>query len=290
MSDSDVPMRTRPRSRFLGLFAKQRRRHRNHPHEEDDVPMRDAHAPELEEEEPLPAPRAAGAGGAEGPSSPAYYSSQASSVHTPSRLLHPEFPRLVSSYCQLFFHGCLVFFALYLFYVLYSSVQADVETRVDEYSSEVLNQIAECHREWRENRCGSDDRPPALTVSCVTWEQCMRRDPRLVARARISAETVAHILNSFVEPLSVKTIGAGLALILVLVLASNFMYRSWAVPAAPAPVSAAIPAQQIHVESPMKYATLQPPQLQLSPDDVSRLLAVYGARADQHRRSRSPHR
>jgi len=39
----------------------------------------------------------------------------------------------------------------------------------------------------------------------------MSRDPREVARARVSAETFAEILNSFVEPISYKAMVRRLA-------------------------------------------------------------------------------
>eukprot|EP00163_Fabomonas_tropica_P009508 TRINITY_DN1931_c0_g3_i1.p1 TRINITY_DN1931_c0_g3~~TRINITY_DN1931_c0_g3_i1.p1 ORF type:complete len:111 (-),score=12.97 TRINITY_DN1931_c0_g3_i1:171-503(-) len=40
---------------------------------------------------------------------------------------------------------------------------------------------------------------------CMNWETCMNRDPTVIARTKISAETLAEIINSFVEPISYKT-------------------------------------------------------------------------------------
>lgn len=44
-----------------------------------------------------------------------------------------------------------------------------------------------------------------MEKACVAWEKCMNRDPTVVGRARVSAETFAEIINSFIEPISYKT-------------------------------------------------------------------------------------
>jgi hypothetical protein len=44
-----------------------------------------------------------------------------------------------------------------------------------------------------------------MEKACLAWEKCMNRDPTVVGRARVSAETFAEIINSFIEPISYKT-------------------------------------------------------------------------------------
>jgi hypothetical protein len=44
-----------------------------------------------------------------------------------------------------------------------------------------------------------------MEKACLAWEKCMNRDPTVVGRARVSAETFAEIVNSFIEPISYKT-------------------------------------------------------------------------------------
>lgn len=46
---------------------------------------------------------------------------------------------------------------------------------------------------------------PALTEACATWQRCAARDPTVVGRARVTAETFAEILNGFVDAVSWKT-------------------------------------------------------------------------------------
>lgn len=140
--------------------------------------------------------------------------------------LHRDAPRIVSSYTQLIVNVSILFVFCYLLFVVHWSIRHDVDTKVDEYSQEILAQISECHRHYMENRCGeAEGPPPALGPTCASWEACMRRDPAVVARTRIGAETLAEIVNSFVEPLSYKTIGTFCVLLLTFVAATNLMFR-----------------------------------------------------------------
>src|SRR5271169_4815983 len=70
---------------------------------------------------------------------------------------------------------------------------------------EILQEMAVCSKEYLENRCAPNTRVPAMEKACVAWEKCMNRDPTVVGRARVSAETFAEIINSFIEPISYKT-------------------------------------------------------------------------------------
>ncbi len=61
------------------------------------------------------------------------------------------------------------------------------------------------------NRCSPiSQRVPALARQCTEWELCMQRDPSLVGRGRVVAETIGEIVNSFVEPISWRTLVSGL--------------------------------------------------------------------------------
>ena len=46
---------------------------------------------------------------------------------------------------------------------------------------------------------------PAVEQACLAWEACMRRDAEVIGRARVSAMTLAEIINGFVEPITYKT-------------------------------------------------------------------------------------
>jgi hypothetical protein len=125
------------------------------------------------------------------------------------------FPYVLSGYIQLVFNLSLPAFFLYWVYSFGCSIQSDVEKKVLLFSEEVMEQIAKCSRDYRENRCDPATRVPALISACQAWEECMARDPHLVAkRSGISAEIFGETLNSFFNVLSWKTI---ISLILLVV-------------------------------------------------------------------------
>lgn len=117
---------------------------------------------------------------------------------------HPNLPNVLSIYAQMainFFIAGLTVFGVYTFWM---TVRADVDKASDDERAMVLAEIARCARDYVDNRCGSDQRLPALQVPCEGWEHCMHRDPNSIARARVSAHTFAQIFNSFIEPISYK--------------------------------------------------------------------------------------
>jgi hypothetical protein len=47
---------------------------------------------------------------------------------------------------------------------------------------------------------------PAMVRQCGVWQTCMHRDPTNLERSKIFAQTLADVVNSFVEPISWKTL------------------------------------------------------------------------------------
>lgn len=50
---------------------------------------------------------------------------------------------------------------------------------------------------------------PALATACAAWQKCSAKDPAIVGRARVAAETVAEIVNGFVDVVSWKSMVSG---------------------------------------------------------------------------------
>lgn len=118
---------------------------------------------------------------------------------------HRELPVIASHYIQVFFNLCLILLILYALFCFYLTIRRDVNQKVREYSEAILAEMSMCSREYTDNRCAPDMRVPAMEIRCNAWEKCMNRDPSQVGRARVSAETFAEIINSFIEPISYKT-------------------------------------------------------------------------------------
>lgn len=118
---------------------------------------------------------------------------------------YPDAPSIIAKYLQVFFNAAILGGCLYMLYSFYATIRADVDRASEDAMAEVLAEMAACSKNFIENRCGADTRLPALETVCQNWELCMNRDPNAVKRARLSAHTFAEIFNSFVEPISLKT-------------------------------------------------------------------------------------
>lgn len=121
---------------------------------------------------------------------------------------HPHIPRILSFYAQFAFNAVLALVVLYVVAAFVLAVRADVARASEEASAAIMAEMAECARSFVENRCAgigeTGRRLPALETVCGGWERCMNRDPAHIGRAKVSAQTLAEVFNSFVEPISFK--------------------------------------------------------------------------------------
>lgn len=124
------------------------------------------------------------------------------------------------------FNLSLVLFFLYLGVQFIVAIRRDVSERIDEYSVEILQEIAQCTQAYVTNRCEPGQRVPAMEAACGAWETCMNRDPKVVGRARVGAETFAEIINGFVDGISLKTmLFSTIVLALLVVLANSALFN-----------------------------------------------------------------
>lgn len=119
---------------------------------------------------------------------------------------HPGLPNTLSYYVQFLLNFFLALCVMYVLYGIFSTISNDITERAMMESSEILAEMAVCAREFKENRCERDSRVPAMETVCNSWEKCMQRDPYKVGRSRLSAGMFAEIVNSFIEPISLKAI------------------------------------------------------------------------------------
>ncbi|KAF2267869.1 hypothetical protein CC78DRAFT_510957 [Lojkania enalia] len=136
---------------------------------------------------------------------------------------HPDLPSVLSFYLQLLVNVCLACFFLYILYQAWSSVMSDVEIESNKNVAEIMVEIAACAKQYRENHCDPTKRVPAMETLCGNWEACMKRDPRKVARASVTARTFAMIFNAFVEEFSYKSM-----IFTAIILIGGFNLSNWA--------------------------------------------------------------
>lgn len=117
---------------------------------------------------------------------------------------HPNLPHILSFYAQLLLNVFIVFFIMFVIYSFWSTIRSDVDKKSEEAITEIMADMAKCAKDYQENGCDKDTRAPALELLCNQWELCMKKDPRSLGRAKVSAHTFAEIFNSFIEPISYK--------------------------------------------------------------------------------------
>ncbi|PWN52840.1 hypothetical protein IE53DRAFT_339840 [Violaceomyces palustris] len=134
---------------------------------------------------------------------------------------HLDWPELLLGYAQFIFNASILVAFLYLLYGVVRTVQQDVAEKVREYEIDILRDITACAKSYADNRCGTSLQAPALAAACQGWERCSARDPAVVGRARVTAETFADILNGFVDAVSWKSMVFTLLTLAIGVRATN---------------------------------------------------------------------
>lgn len=137
---------------------------------------------------------------------------------------YPDAPAILTKYLQVFFNSAILFGTLYVIWSFWSTIKADVDKASESAIQDVLAEMAQCAKNYVENRCEPDKRLPALETVCTNWELCMNRDANAVKRASLSAHTFAEIFNSFVEPISLKTMAFTVIVIASALLLNNMMF------------------------------------------------------------------
>ncbi|KAI9354421.1 Di-sulfide bridge nucleocytoplasmic transport domain-containing protein [Pilaira anomala] len=128
-----------------------------------------------------------------------------STVYEPMYQRHQYISYTIITYIQMTFNIVITITILYLFTKIILVVKQDFRLKAQEHF-DVLHQEKElCTRNYMLNHCGKEDRVPAVETMCMEWASCMQKDI-VVAQAKVSAETIADIINSFVEPFSYKTL------------------------------------------------------------------------------------
>lgn len=119
---------------------------------------------------------------------------------------HPNVPSILSWWAQLVVNLSLFSLATYVVFAFVSAIRSEFDQAAEEVSDTILAEMAVCARNYVDNRCAGGERLPALETVCDNWERCMNRDPAKVGRAKVSAHTMAIIINSFIDPISWKAI------------------------------------------------------------------------------------
>lgn len=121
---------------------------------------------------------------------------------------HFAIPYLVMGYLQVLLNAFLIGTIIFLAVQFIRTVKRDVDIKLSHQVTEALAEIAHCRKQYEANRCHPDTRVPAMEQACRAWEAGMNRDPTTIGRAKVSATTFAEILNSFIDPITYKSLVA----------------------------------------------------------------------------------
>lgn len=118
----------------------------------------------------------------------------------------PSLPHILSHYAQTILNYFIALVFVWGVWVVVSAIRADIDVRAQEEISKAHSVIAECAKNYLENRCKHDTRLPALNEACNNWDVCMNRDAAQLGRAKVGAFTFGEILTNFFEPVSYKAV------------------------------------------------------------------------------------
>eukprot|EP00182_Erythrolobus_australicus_P000012 CAMPEP_0185836868 /NCGR_PEP_ID=MMETSP1353-20130828/10421_1 /TAXON_ID=1077150 /ORGANISM="Erythrolobus australicus, Strain CCMP3124" /LENGTH=424 /DNA_ID=CAMNT_0028535709 /DNA_START=289 /DNA_END=1564 /DNA_ORIENTATION=- len=137
-----------------------------------------------------------------------------------------QLPYLAASLLQILFNAVVAGVSLYLLIALVLNVRSDVRRKVADEIEVLELGVARCAHQYDINYCGElASRSPHMREQCTSWEKCMNRDTSDGAlTTRLLAETLAEVINSFVEPLATRSMLFIVAAVVTVIVLSNFVF------------------------------------------------------------------
>jgi hypothetical protein len=111
---------------------------------------------------------------------------------------------LANSYVQFGSLALLAILTIGLLLLFLSTLYYDIQARLAELTVELRGEMIQCAKAYVDNFC-QDRRIPALERKCNEWEECMNREVVVTGKTRVVAETLAEVVNGFVDVISFKT-------------------------------------------------------------------------------------
>ncbi|CAK7893500.1 hypothetical protein CAAN3_01S14840 [[Candida] anglica] len=149
-----------------------------------------------------------------------------SSKKSKFNLIDPNTPYVLSLYLQFAFNFLVLSFVIYFLFIFIKTISSDVNHKIDIYVTNSIEEIKHCTREYNRNNCSPDIRAPVLEKSCTMWKKCMDRDPQKIGRSKVTAETLADIINGFLKPISWKSL-VFINMLMWSVVATNVAFGSY---------------------------------------------------------------
>ncbi|BGP24607.1 hypothetical protein JCM10295v2_003525 [Rhodotorula toruloides] len=124
----------------------------------------------------------------------------------PERWMRSSTPYILLGYLQFGSLTLLAGLVLSLLSLFLYTLYTDIQARLAELTVELRSEIVQCAKAYVDNLC-QEKRMPALARQCVEWEECMNKEVVVVGKTRVVAETLAEVVNGFVDLFVLLTLG-----------------------------------------------------------------------------------
>lgn len=151
-------------------------------------------------------------------------------VRTDSIFLHPK---IIAEYIQLSLNILITLFILYFVMHLFLMLKNDVQSKINQIVRFEINKVKICEKNYLQNQCDPALRVPALEELCSEWFECINNGNILTNKsyysfksAKLWVQTIAEIINTFVDEIKFKAFAFLLISILFSVIIINTTFSS----------------------------------------------------------------
>ncbi|KAI8449405.1 Brl1/Brr6 domain-containing protein [Phakopsora pachyrhizi] len=111
------------------------------------------------------------------------------------------------SYIHLFCNVLTIAFVTYGTFNITRIFCNDLNNQFMEYYDRIQEDIETCTHNFFSNHCFPVEfQTKFMAQYCSAWEKCKNQDPRQIHKTRLIAESVARVINTFVETMSWKAL------------------------------------------------------------------------------------
>lgn len=140
-------------------------------------------------------------------------------------------PSIIAAYVQLLINVLIALGIFYILVHLFYMIRNDVQKKIDQIIRIEINKVKLCQKNYLMNQCDPEVRVPALENICSEWFQCIN-DGEIITKnnfytlrsAKLWTQTIADIINTFIEEIKLKAFIFIIILIVSSITAVNVIF------------------------------------------------------------------
>lgn len=121
-------------------------------------------------------------------------------------------PSIIAAYVQLLINILIASIVFYIVVHLFCMIRNDVQKKINQIIRIEVNKVKICEKNYIMNRCDPEVRVPALEEVCSEWFECINEGEIVTKNnfytlrsAKLWTQTIAEIINTFVEEIKIKS-------------------------------------------------------------------------------------